>query len=196
MPEPDMEHLELWDYRRRVSALYAGIRAVGVGQESHRTWMAERDALFSSHPQSPIEDRQSFDGLPYYRYSSEFSAVARFVEEAPRGWGEFNRVGRLEFTISDQDLSLPAYWLDAYGGGLFVPFKDQTNGDTTYGGGRYIVDSVKGADLGHDGRLVNLDFNFSYHPSCVHSDRWTCPLAPPESVLGVEIAAGEMLRAT
>jgi uncharacterized protein (DUF1684 family) len=83
--------------------------------------------------------------------------------------------------------------LEGYGGGLFVPFGDLTNGHETYGGGRYLLDSAKGADLGSHGNWVVLDFNFAYRPSCVHSDRWSCPLAPVENRLPVAVRAGERL---
>ena len=94
------------------------------------------------------------------------------------------------------DVSLDLYWLDAYGGGLFVPFADATSGDESYGAGRYVLDTIKGADLGtHDGRLV-LDLNFAYQPSCSYDPRWTCPLAPPANRLGGAVRAGERLTAT
>ena len=80
-----------------------------------------------------------------------------------------------------------------YGGGLFLPFRDATSGEQTYGGGRYLLDGAKSADLGGtDGRLV-LDFNFAYHPSCVHDPRWSCPLAPPANTLPFAVEAGERL---
>lgn len=90
---------------------------------------------------------------------------------------------------------LDVYWLEAYGGGLFVPFADATSGDETYGAGRYVLDTVKGADLGAEhGRLV-LDFNFAYQPSCAYDSRWACPLAPPANRLDVRVEAGERLGA-
>jgi uncharacterized protein (DUF1684 family) len=82
-----------------------------------------------------------------------------------------------------------------YAGGLFLPFRDATNGSTTYGAGRYVLDAAKSADLGGDpaaGTLV-VDLNFAYHPSCAFDPQWSCPLAPPESRLGVAIEAGERL---
>lgn len=88
---------------------------------------------------------------------------------------------------------LTVYRLGGYGGGLFLPFRDGTAGTSTYGGGRYLLDTIKGADLGlQDGRLV-LDFNFAYHPSCCYAPRWTCPLAPPENAVDTPIQAGERL---
>ncbi len=64
----------------------------------------------------------------------------------------------------------------------------------SYGGGRYLLDTVKGADLGGtDGRLV-VDFNYAYNPSCAYDPQWSCPLAPPANRLTVPILAGERYR--
>ena len=86
---------------------------------------------------------------------------------------------------------LELFWLEAYGGGLFLPFRDATGGSETYGGGRYLLDTIKGADLGaEEGRLV-LDFNFAYNPSCAYDPKWACPLSPPANRLPVAVRAGE-----
>ena len=87
------------------------------------------------------------------------------------------------------------FWLREYSGGIFVPFRDATNGTETYGGGRYLLDTAKGADLGGDadrGTIV-IDFNFAYQPSCAFDPRWSCPLAPPENRLDIAIRAGERI---
>ena len=95
------------------------------------------------------------------------------------------------FELAGEQRRLALYWLEAYGGGVFLPFRDSTSGSETYGAGRYLLDTVKGADLGEEkGRLV-LDFNFAYNPSCSYDPRWACPLAPPENRLPVPIRAGE-----
>lgn len=86
---------------------------------------------------------------------------------------------------------LTLYWVDGYGGGLFLPFKDATCGAETYDGGRYLLDGIKGADLGMDGDKLILDFNFAYNPSCAYADRWVCPLAPNENRLPRPVRAGE-----
>jgi len=85
---------------------------------------------------------------------------------------------------------LDAWWLDEYSGGLFVPVKDRTAGTTTYGAGRYLLDTAKGADLG--GAVV-LDLNFLYHPSCAYDPAWSCPLAPEGNVLNIAVTVGEVL---
>lgn len=194
--------LDLWDYRRRVSEAYAAVRASGAGVEVWRRWIAHRDELFATHPQSPVEDRESFRGLPYFGYDPNWRTVGRFspseeeqldVPHSASGATPFRRLGTVRFEAMGQHGELSIFWLDTYGGGVFLPFRDATNGDTTYGGGRYLLDTAKGADLGHDGDQVVLDFNFAYQPSCVHSDRWSCPLAPPENRLEFAVPAGECL---
>jgi uncharacterized protein (DUF1684 family) len=91
---------------------------------------------------------------------------------------------------------LTLWWLEAYGGGLFLPFRDGTCGTESYGGGRYLTDTVKGT-FGRgvtviSSRTVRLDFNYAYNPSCAYDDRWACPLAPEENRVTARIPAGEM----
>jgi uncharacterized protein (DUF1684 family) len=107
----------------------------------------------------------------------------------------FRRIGlvRLPFVSGEQVLSV--FWLAGYAGGLFIPFRDATNGAETYGAGRYLVDAAKSADLGSDlatGELT-IDFNFATQPSCAFDPRWACPLAPPENRLAIEVHAGDRL---
>jgi hypothetical protein len=193
--------LDLLDYRRKVYDIYRRVRESG-GEPAWREWRETRDQLFSEHPQSPIEDPGSFGGLDYFGYDSDWRAVATFIPieneasvvgNSDEGSARFVKAGTLHFEVKGQRATLDVLWLDAYGGGVFLPFRDVTNGTSTYGGGRYLLDTVKGADLGHDGEEVVLDFNYAYHPSCVHSPRWACPLAPPANRLGFEVPAGERL---
>ncbi|HYJ23685.1 MAG TPA: DUF1684 domain-containing protein [Acidimicrobiia bacterium] len=196
------ETLDLWDYRRRVHAMYRLAREGGAGPAPWEEWVTSRDALFANHPQSPVEDVESFTGLPYYNYDGRWRATGRFtpsddqaavLDHSGDGSTRFLTIGTVDFELAGQDCRLEVLWLDAYGGGIFLPFRDAGNGDTTYGGGRYLLDTVKGADLGHDGDLIVLDFNYAYHPSCVHSNRWSCPLAPASNHLGLAVEAGERI---
>ena len=111
------------------------------------------------------------------------------------GTMEFRRIGWVDVPFSAGARRLAVYWMAGYAGGLFLPFRDATNGTETYGAGRYLLDGAKSADLGGDqarSTLV-LDFNFSYHPSCAFDPKWACPLAPPENRIDVRVEAGERL---
>jgi uncharacterized protein (DUF1684 family) len=108
----------------------------------------------------------------------------------------FLRIGMVEIPFPAGPRHLSLFWLPEYAGGLFLSFRDATNGVETYGGGRYLLDAAKSADLGGDsgvGTLV-LDFNFAYQPSCAFDPRWVCPLVPPENRLDLPVRAGERLR--
>jgi len=194
----------LADYRRSVAQLYATVRVAPSGKDGHGLWTAGRDRLFAHHPQSAIAvaQRPGFPGLAYWPYDPDFRVVGELVDAPPLalniphsagGSTPFDRIGRLRFDLMGESCALDLFWLDAYGGGLFLPFRDATNGIETYGGGRFLLDTVKGADLGTvEGELI-LDFNFAYHPSCVYSPRWSCPLAPPGNLLKLRVPAGERL---
>jgi len=194
--------LDLLGYKREVQALYARVRAEPDPERAFATWVAARDELFARHPQSalPPESRAGFRGLSYFPHDPA-GRVPADVEPRPRrqlgvgasndGTIAFEVFGVARFTLGEVACELELYWLSGYGGGLFVPFRDATAGTETYGGGRYLLDTVKGADLGmSDGRLV-LDFNFAYNPSCSYDPRWTCPLAPPANHLSIPVRMGE-----
>jgi uncharacterized protein (DUF1684 family) len=164
--------------------------------------------MFASHPQSPLppEARRSFEGLPFFDYDPAWRAVAEVVPaeaehyEIATSGTQGGSYGFTRFAVTRAEspggpFELELYWLDGYGGGLFLPFRDTTSGTETYGAGRYLLDTVKGADLGmqHD-RLV-LDFNFAYNPSCAYEPSWVCPLAPSPNRLTIPIRAGERVRA-
>ena len=194
--------LSLLDWRRRVHALYAEVRATPDPATAHDRWRTGRDELFATHPDSPLlpQARQGFSGLPVaaydpaWRFEVEVEPTGEPAHlEVPTGTDGtvvFDRIGRAELPGVG---GLDVWWLGSYGGGVFVPLKDASAGRGTYGGGRYLLDTVKGADLGGDaasGRLV-LDLNFAYNPSCAYDPAWACPLAPPGNVLDVEVPVGE-----
>ena len=198
--------LALLDWKRRVGAMYAAVRDGDAGEPALAAFRTAKDALFADHPQSPIphDERARFTGLAYYPYRPDLRVEAALEPDAagdelvlPSSTDEpfrFALVGRVHPVLAGQRVSLAVYWLSAYGGGLFLPFRDATAGRETYGAGRYLLDTVKGADLGAatDGRLV-LDFNYAYNPSCSYDPVWSCPLSPLENRLAIPIEAGERL---
>lgn len=201
-----IDHLQLLDWKRRIFELYAAIRQARDPRTAWARWCTTRDELFATHAQSPVPpaERAGFPGLPYFDYDPHARVLAEVgdaelvsydIHTSNDAAYRFVRFGIARFVLFGQPLELELYWLAGYGGGVFLPFRDGTSGAETYGAGRYLLDTVKGADLGtEDGRLV-LDFNFAYHPSCVYDPRWVCPLAPPANRLAVPIRAGERLPA-
>lgn len=197
--------LELLDWRRRVADLYAEVRTTADPRAGWDRWRSVRDELFASHPSSPIpaRDRAMLTGIPVFPYDARYRATGTLEPASPSRFeiagsadASFacTRVGRIVFTLHGTEAALDAFWLESYAGGLFVPFRDATSGTETYGGGRYLLDTAKGADLGGTGGGLVLDFNFASAPSCAHDPRWACPLAPPGNELSIPIRAGERSR--
>jgi uncharacterized protein (DUF1684 family) len=230
--EPELDRVELADWRRQVSDLYAEVRATAATdpEAAWNRWRAVRESLYREHPQSPVPSagREGFRAhhwpydpalrfeLPVLADEPAKTAVAGpapvtgLGAELGAGFGGFGSLllpistgGEQSFTrIGFIDVPFPAggrrlglYWMAGYAGGLFLPFRDASNGAETYGAGRYLLDAAKSADLGGDmaRRTLILDFNFAFQPSCSFDPRWSCPLSPPENRLDIRIEAGERL---
>jgi uncharacterized protein (DUF1684 family) len=197
--------LDLLDWKRQIFALYAAVRDDDDPSHAWTRWVSKRNRLFLEHPQTPLtaDARAGFDGLQYFGYDPQMRVIGT-VEPADGGLQQlpssgpapigFNRIGRVTFTLAGSEQAAALYWLDAYGGGLFLPFVDTTGGSDTYGGGRYLLDTVKGADHGTVSDGLVLDFNFAYNPSCSYNPAWACPLAPVENRLAIPVRAGERHR--
>lgn len=201
-----MTAFDLLEYRRRVAELYAEARDPKVPeQERCRRFREGKDRLFRHHPASPLPSgrRSAFRGLAYAPHRPGWRVVARVDHDVESesfeldlgedGMVRMERVAHLDFDLDGRARRLSAFWIAGYGGGLFVPFRDRTSGSTSYGGGRYLVDTIKHADLGSEEGGLVLDFNYAYAPSCAHDPRWVCPLAPPENTLELPVTAGEMM---
>lgn len=221
-----IDRLDLADWRRQISDLYAAVRteASSDPERAWRLWRETREELFRSHAQSPVPvgERATFAARhwpydPRYRVDATveasppqsesdggraiasaeplFGGLTLALPMSTGGQEEFTRIGSIEIPLPAGTRRLGLYWMAGYAGGLFLPFRDATNGRETYGAGRYLLDAAKSADLGPGrapGSLV-LDFNFAFQPSCAFDPRWSCPLAPPENRLDVRIEAGERL---
>lgn len=192
-----MDELDLADWRERVARLYLSDRDLEAFREA-------RDELFAHHPQSPIPaaERAGFTGLRYFPTDPDAVVevplrptsgdLLEIDTGGPDGVLRYRRVGVAHTPFGP----LTLWWLQAYGGGLFLPVRDGTCGHETYGGGRYLTDTVKGTHgrgvtvLGTD--RIRLDFNYAYNPSCAYAPEWACPLAPPENRVDAPIRAGEL----
>jgi uncharacterized protein (DUF1684 family) len=196
--------LSLAHWRRSIAQLYADVRmASGDPERASDAFRAARDRLFREHDDSPISyvHRSRWRGASWYPYDAGWRVNGIVKQLANRstlemalaadGVTRFTRVANVEFTVRGVGHALALYWLEGYGGGLWLPFGDLTNGTSTYGGGRYLYDTIKGADLGGSTTEFVLDFNFAYNPSCTYDERWSCPLPPKENKLPIEIVAGE-----
>jgi len=190
--------LQLADWRRGVGDLYANVRHLGGEKRAWDVWRAGKQGLYRDHPQSPVaaarRDAYVFRCFPHdpsVRVLAELVPAELRHTEGDDEVPGMTHIGTLHFTMRGADHQLGAYWLDGYAGGLFVPFADATSGTETYGGGRYALDTAKGADLGTDRHRIVVDFNFAYAPSCAHDPRWRCPLAPAANRFQIPIRAGE-----
>jgi uncharacterized protein (DUF1684 family) len=195
--------LELASWRRMTSELYAAVRAADDPQRGHALWRRGRDELFRSHSQSPLPpgDPLRTTGLPYWPYDPELRFEVPLIPagrevslSVPTSDGAVAMAGVGHVRLpAPLEVVLDVWWLRQYAGGLFLPLRDGTAGQSSYGGGRYVLDTAKGADLGGpDGSLI-IDLNFLYHPSCRYSDAWLCPLAPRGNTISAPVNAGERL---
>ena len=187
--------------------MYADIReSNGDSQSLQSAWerfRSTKDDLFAHHPMTPLtaEQRAGFSTIPFYDYNPDYSVWAHLniaveqytldTELDVDGLFRYTRVGELAFELAGTQQKLNLYMIEGYGGALYLPFGDATNGQATYGGGRYLYDAIKGADLGSQGGKLLLDFNFAYNPSCAYNYMWSCPLPPAENRLPVPIEVGE-----
>jgi uncharacterized protein (DUF1684 family) len=196
---PGSSAFDVASWRRHVHALYAAVRAEAEPAAAHAAWVEGRTALFESHPASPLGPGQELRHAAYdpaYRFTVQ-------VEQAPShrweytsatdGVVPFERCGRV--VLGDLGV-LDLWWLDSYGGGIFLPVRDGSSGHLSYGAGRYVLDTVKGADLGRSGTGAGeawvVDLNFAYNPSCAYDPRWVCPLAQAGNILTASVPVGEL----
>lgn len=210
------DRLSLADWRRSVSTLYADVRAMSATDPAIALahWRAVRERLFREHPQSPVAEAaradfeaRHFDHDPTLRFHAVLEPSSppepgELPLQLPNSGADtlsFRRIGRVRLPFPEGERMLSVFWMAGYAGGIFIPFRDATNGTETYGAGRYLVDAAKGADLGAAPGpdagtwALILDFNFAAQPSCAFDPRWACPLAPPENRLDIEVRAGERL---
>ncbi len=167
--------------------------------ERHRT---EYKADFLTNTRSPLTAADTafldfFPANPAYRFSARFERTPQATPfELPTYSGQkrdYVQYGVLKFEVAGQTQSLHIYQNlrlvkdSTYRDHLFLPFKDLTNGEATYGGGRYL--DFRQGDI-RDG-ILSLDFNKCYNPWCAFSDGFNCPIPPAANHLEIAIEAGE-----
>ena len=146
------------------------------------------------------EEQKSFEGLQFFKVDSSFCIQAKFTKEVGKKFEMptsterkpiYRQFGFIAFSLEGKACKLFVYQNMAlrrnkeYKDYLFIPFRDPTNGNETYGGGRYLdFKKTKNPE-------VAVDFNTVYNPYCVYSHRYSCPIPPTENTLTVPIRAGE-----
>jgi hypothetical protein len=180
-----------------------------VGQD-YKTQIAEyrqkyKDDFLTDNS-SPL-NKEDLRNLRFYDADSTYKVTAKvevlsnepaFVMPVFTGRGQqYARYAKLKFTLKGKPMELTVYRSSAlaaipqYKDYLFLPFTDETNGTTTYGGGRYI--DLREGDF-KDNTVV-IDFNKAYNPYCAFSAGYSCPKPPDENQLHTIIEAGEKLFA-
>jgi uncharacterized protein (DUF1684 family) len=171
-------------------------------EDQLRRQREQREEYFGTDSRSPIaQDQQgeAFPGLAFFPPDPGYRFELRLqehgtketvtVETSTNGQREYLRWGEFRFELSHDEYTLQAYRSDPGDDRLWVPFRDETNGEETYGAGRYL-------DLESDHHKPNsgewvLDFNRAYNPTCAYNEAYECPLIPVENWLNVRIEAGE-----
>lgn len=162
----------------------------------------EKNAEYKDTLKSPFHKEQiaNFDSLNYFAPNQKFNIQAKFVKELGAAFDlttssgklkKFRVYGNLFFSIDSIDYVLPIYQNlklmtnPLYQNYIFIPFTDLTNGEETYGGGRYIEATIPTSNT------FNLDFNYCFNPYCHYTTGYNCPIPPKENFLDLRIEAGE-----
>ena len=190
-----VDELALLDWKRRIFALYAEVRAADVARSGAGSAGARCGASSTARIRSrraSAASRRYFPYDPALRFEASVEQVeprrsrsraARAARRASAG----SRVARFGGTASSS--STGSRRTAAASSCRSATARADAE---TYGAGRYLLDTVKGADLGGGADSLVLDFNFAFNPSCAWNDRWACPLAPPANRLALRIEGGEL----
>jgi len=164
-------------------------------------WRKERDEFFKTNERSPLtpEQKRIFKGLKYYPFDPKYlfsGQIKRysFYMNVPKHYAtvltnngtskRYIQYGKFHFKLNNKEYALEIY-KSILSDSLLIPFKDNTNGKETYGGGRCIDAEIL------VGYKMVLDFNMAYHPPCAYNNKLICVLPPRENMLNIEIRAGE-----
>ena len=186
-----------------VGAIFAYTLLGGESTEAYRERIAEerqRTARFMrGSPESPFApDSITFDSLSYFPVDPSYRVRARIepikdkkLTVLPTSTGEeekYIRYGYAVFEMKGQQHRLLILEPFEQPADLFIAFADETSGETTYGGGRYLNVEKPGRTAQ---KTLELDFNQTYNPYCAYNGTFSCPFPPKENVLTVAVEAGE-----
>ena len=165
-------------------------------------WQKQMNTDFKDASKSPLKkkDLKKFKGLDFYKFDSTYVVNAKLKRILNSEWFEMktttNRVskerifGILSFQLKGISYNLNVYQSEElmstqeYKDYLFLPFLDDTNGEGSYAGGRYIDLRIP------EGDTIEIDFNKAYNPYCAYNENYSCPIVPRENYLATTIEAG------
>lgn len=165
-------------------------------------WQRKMNADFKDASKSPLKskDLKQFKALDFFPFDSSYIVKARLEKTPDSKWfnmktttGEVTveRIyGIVYFELNGQSLKLNVYrsqesmQMGRINDYLFLPFLDDTNGDESYGGGRYIDLRIP------EGDIIEINFNRAYNPYCAYNEKYSCPIVPRENYLITKIEAG------
>lgn len=169
--------------------------------EENQAYREKLDKEYASD-KGPLKpgDRASFKGLPFYPIDTSFRVLAKFeragkvkpfkMKTTTSSRPVYELYGKLYFEMGGKKCTLNVYQshrlraMVLYKDHLFLAFTDQTSGNETYGGGRFLDLTIPKTDE------VVLDFNKAYNPYCAYNSRYSCPIPPKENFLDLKITAG------
>ena len=164
----------------------------------------ELNEEYKNPNESPLsaQEREAFEGHQFFPINEKYHVVAKFERLPPQTFfqmkttansiKDYDIYGIATFTLDGTEYKLNIYQShqlrtqEKYKDYLFLPFTDQTNGDETYGGGRYMGLTIPSGDT------IELDFNKAYNPYCAYATGYACPIPPKENDLNIPIKAGVM----
>ncbi|MCO6494514.1 MAG: DUF1684 domain-containing protein [Bacteroidetes bacterium] len=166
--------------------------------QSIQSFRNTQDSLFRISKESPFYKHKNFTKLNYFEPNSQYRVLVKVASQIDPEIIQFQtntermpvylKKYLFDFTLSGHRDSLWGYINNKSPNRIFVPFKDFTNGTTTYGGGRYMdIDLEQGKDS------VWLDFNTAYNPYCHYDTGYSCPIVPKENYLQIAVEAGEKI---
>ena len=196
---------------RKILLLIFAVSILSCNSQGKRAVLGESDfqkemnTKFKDASRSPLTKKglKKFKGLDFFPIDKKYTVKAE-LEKTPDApifdfptttdrVAMYKKYGVLSFSIDGGDFKLAIYQdvnpKPEYANHLFLPFLDNTNGKTSYKGGRFI--DVYTTDIQKDG-TVEVDFNKAYNPYCAYSDRYSCPITPSDNYLDTEIKAGVM----
>ncbi|HUH29610.1 DUF1684 domain-containing protein [Gelidibacter sp.] len=160
------------------------------------------NAEFKDASKSPLKkkDRRAFKALDFFKVDSLYVVQATFTKSTDEKPFQMKtttdrlltyiKYGEISFNLKDGSHTLSVYQdqdlmnEEGFEDYLFLPFLDDTNGDESYGGGRYIDLRIP------DGDVITIDFNTAYNPYCAYNEAYSCPIVPRENYVNVEVRAG------